>query len=85
MGLSVPQMALMSRLLDEALPLDAAARRVWLERLSSEYLQHAAVDLRQGARGVNQIQRSSRRSLNPAHSNLRDSGDSHANPASTCL
>src|SRR6266404_6447043 len=41
MGLSVPQMALMSRLLDEALPLDAAARRVWLERLSSEYLDLA--------------------------------------------
>jgi len=34
-------MALMSRLLDEALPLDAAARRVWLERLSSEYLDLA--------------------------------------------
>src|SRR5579859_2640457 len=41
MGLSVRQMALMSRLLDEALPLDAAARRVWLGRLSSEYLDLA--------------------------------------------
>jgi serine/threonine protein kinase len=41
MGLSVPQMALMSRLLDEALPLNAAARRVWLERLSSEYIDLA--------------------------------------------
>ncbi|HEV2547179.1 MAG TPA: protein kinase [Stellaceae bacterium] len=37
MGLSVSQMALMSRLLDEALPLDATARRLWLERLSPEY------------------------------------------------
>ncbi|HEY2202056.1 MAG TPA: serine/threonine-protein kinase, partial [Solirubrobacteraceae bacterium] len=27
----------MSRLLDEALPLDATSRRAWLERLSSEY------------------------------------------------
>jgi serine/threonine protein kinase/Tol biopolymer transport system component len=33
MGLSIPQMALMSRLLDEALPLDAAGRRAWLEAL----------------------------------------------------
>ena len=30
-------MALMSRLLDEALALDAAGRRLWLERLSPEY------------------------------------------------
>src|SRR5271166_4504333 len=41
MTLSVSQMALMSRLLDEALPLDAAARRVWLERLSPEYRELA--------------------------------------------
>jgi hypothetical protein len=32
MTLSVAQMALMSRLLDEALPLDAAGRRDWLEK-----------------------------------------------------
>jgi serine/threonine protein kinase/predicted Zn-dependent protease len=37
MGLSASQMAQMSRLLDEALPLDAAARRSWLERLAAEY------------------------------------------------
>src|ERR1700756_4253226 len=37
MGLSAFQMAQMSRLLDEALPLDAAARRSWLERLAAEY------------------------------------------------
>jgi eukaryotic-like serine/threonine-protein kinase len=37
MGLSASQMALMSRLLDEALPLDASSRRAWLERLSPEY------------------------------------------------
>lgn len=37
MRLSIPQMALMSRLLDEALPLDPEARRAWLERLSPEY------------------------------------------------
>jgi len=37
MTLSVAQMALMSRLLDEALALDAAGRRLWLERLSPEY------------------------------------------------
>lgn len=30
-------MAVMSRLLDEALPLDTAARRAWLEQLSPEY------------------------------------------------
>ena len=34
---SIPQLALMSRLLDEALPLDADGRRAWLERLSPEY------------------------------------------------
>src|SRR5438270_3506620 len=37
MSLSIPQMALMSRLLDEALPLDAQGRRRWLEALSPEY------------------------------------------------
>lgn len=37
MQLSIPQIALLSRLLDEALPLDAAGRRIWLERLSPEY------------------------------------------------
>jgi eukaryotic-like serine/threonine-protein kinase len=37
MELSIPQIALMSRLLDEALPLDAARRREWLERLPPEY------------------------------------------------
>ena len=47
MALSIPQMALMSRLLDEALPLDDAARRGWLEALPPEHrfladaLQHA--------------------------------------------
>jgi hypothetical protein len=33
MELSIPQIALMSRLLDEALPLDVARRGEWLERL----------------------------------------------------
>jgi serine/threonine protein kinase len=37
MGLSIPQMGRMSRLLDEALPLDAAGRRVWLEALPTEH------------------------------------------------
>src|ERR1700723_997193 len=37
MRLSAPQVALMSRLLDEALPLDDAGRRRWLERLPAEY------------------------------------------------
>jgi hypothetical protein len=37
MTLSVAQMALMSRLLDEALPLDAAERRDWLDKPSPEY------------------------------------------------
>ena len=34
MRLTAPQMALMSRLLDEALPLDQAGRRRWLETLA---------------------------------------------------
>ena len=38
MALSIPEMALMSQLLDEALPLDTAARRAWLEGLASEHL-----------------------------------------------
>ena len=46
MGLSIPQMATMSRLLDEALPLDAGARRAWLEALSAEH-QDLAQALRQ--------------------------------------
>jgi serine/threonine protein kinase/Tol biopolymer transport system component len=37
MTLSVAQMATMSRLLDEALPLEAAGRRAWLEALPAEH------------------------------------------------
>jgi len=37
MRLTIPQMASMSRLLDEALPLDETGRRRWLESLSPEY------------------------------------------------
>src|SRR5215469_8691926 len=37
MALSIPQMARMSRLLDEALPLDAAGRRAWLDALPKEH------------------------------------------------
>ncbi len=37
MALTVPQMTRMSRLLDEALPLDAAGRRAWLEALPGEH------------------------------------------------
>ena len=37
MGLSIPQMALMSQLLDEALPLDEAGRRAWLESLPADH------------------------------------------------
>ncbi len=37
MRLTIQQMTLMSRLLDEALPLDEAARRRWLVDLSPEY------------------------------------------------
>jgi serine/threonine protein kinase/Tfp pilus assembly protein PilF len=36
-GLSISQMALMSQLLDEALALDEAGRRRWLEQLSPEH------------------------------------------------
>ena len=45
MKLTVQQIALMSRLLDEALPLDEAARRLWLADLSPEY-HELAKDLR---------------------------------------
>ena len=37
MPLTIAQMALMSRLLDEALPLDEADRRAWLEKQALEY------------------------------------------------
>ena len=37
MVLSIPQIALMSRLLDEALPLDTVGRRRWLDRLPPEH------------------------------------------------
>jgi serine/threonine protein kinase len=47
MALSIPQMARMSQLLEEALGLDAAARRAWLERLPTED-QDLAPALRQG-------------------------------------
>ena len=42
MGLSISQMARMSQLLDEALPLDEARRRTWLERLAPEHEDLAA-------------------------------------------
>src|SRR5579862_4213542 len=37
MKLSISQTASLSRLLDQALPLDAAGRRAWLEKLPPEY------------------------------------------------
>lgn len=37
MALSIPQMTRMSQLLDEALPLDAAGRRAWLDSLPPEH------------------------------------------------
>src|SRR5271170_5395780 len=42
MALSIPQMARMSRLLDEALALDEAGRRAWLERATQEHPDLAA-------------------------------------------
>jgi hypothetical protein len=42
MKLTIQQMALMSRLLDEALPLDEAGRRLWLADLSPEYEELAS-------------------------------------------
>jgi len=42
MGLSIPQMALMSQLLDEALALDEAGRRSWLERVTREHPELAS-------------------------------------------
>lgn len=46
MTLTIAQMAAMSRLLDEALPLDAAGRRAWLEALPAEH-QELAQTLRE--------------------------------------
>jgi serine/threonine protein kinase/Tol biopolymer transport system component len=43
MTLSIAQMATMSRLLDEALPLDAVGRRAWLEALPSEHQELAQI------------------------------------------
>jgi tetratricopeptide (TPR) repeat protein len=43
MRLTIQQMALISRLLDEALPLNEAARRRWLADLSPEYQDFAQV------------------------------------------
>jgi serine/threonine protein kinase/Tfp pilus assembly protein PilF len=45
MKLSAAEMAVLSRLLDEALPLEAAARRAWLQALPAEY-EHLAAALR---------------------------------------
>ena len=42
MALSIPQMARMSQLLDEALVLDEAGRRPWLERATQEHPDLAA-------------------------------------------
>jgi len=42
MALSIPQMARMSQLLDEALALDEGGRRVWLERATQEHPDLAA-------------------------------------------
>jgi serine/threonine protein kinase/Tol biopolymer transport system component len=46
MTLTIAQMAAMSRLLDEALPLDAAGRRAWLDALPAEH-QELAQTLRE--------------------------------------
>src|SRR3984885_14156521 len=43
MKLSVAEMAVLSRLLDEALPLEGAARRAWLQALPADYEHLAAV------------------------------------------
>src|SRR5271170_6680729 len=43
MTLSIPQMARMSQLLEEALALDEAGRRAWLERATQEHPDLAAV------------------------------------------
>jgi serine/threonine protein kinase/Tfp pilus assembly protein PilF len=42
MALSIPQMARMSQLLDEALPLDASGRLTWLDRAVQEHSDLAA-------------------------------------------
>ena len=42
MALSIPQMARMSQLLEEALALDEAGRRAWLERATQEHPDLAA-------------------------------------------
>ena len=42
MALSIPQMARMSQLLEEALALDEAGRRAWLERATQEHADLAA-------------------------------------------
>jgi serine/threonine protein kinase len=43
MKLSAAEMAVLSRLLDEALPLEGAARRAWLQALPADYEHLAAV------------------------------------------
>ncbi|MDB6107143.1 MAG: hypothetical protein JWO52_7142 [Gammaproteobacteria bacterium] len=59
MKLSISQTALLSHLLDQALPLDAAGRRAWLETLSPEYqdlaeaLRHALLPDDSHAAGCN--------------------------------
>jgi serine/threonine protein kinase/predicted Zn-dependent protease len=61
MVLSIPQIELMSRLLDEALPLGAVERRLWLERLPPEHedlaqaLQHALLPEESQARGFDEL------------------------------
>jgi serine/threonine protein kinase/Tfp pilus assembly protein PilF len=61
MVLSIPQIALMSRLLDEALPLDTIERRLWLERLPPEHedlaqaLRHALLPEDSQARGFKEL------------------------------
>jgi hypothetical protein len=49
MAPSIPQMARMSQLLDEALPLDAAERHAWLDSLPAEHRDLASA-LRQARR-----------------------------------
>src|SRR5579863_2189773 len=65
MELSIPQIALMSRLLDEALPLDSVARRLWLERLSPEY-QDLAEALRQALLPSDSLEQEKLQELIPA-------------------
>ena len=84
MGLSPDQLVRMSRLLDEALPLDEAGRRAWLARLGPEHADLASPlrEALQPSAGPGAVFMSTLPKLEPGGSESERGGEPDSTPAS---